>query len=90
MKDHEDMSKLDQADFQKAKDALDKCIAAVGRLATEAEEAMVTCCRSDDLDTRDQFADLAGHLTNARGDLMLARAAGGRIQGNGIARSGST
>lgn len=92
MKDHI-MSKLDQADFQKAKDTLDKCIARIDRLVQGAEEAMTACCRSDDpsaLDTRDQFAELAGCLREANGKLMHARAAGGRIAGNGLARGGGT
>lgn len=81
---------LSQDEFLAAKKALDKCIKHVGKLASQAEDAMVSCCRSDELDARDDFSMLAGHLRAAQGELMKARSIGGKIEGNGIARSGGT
>ncbi|MEY1555335.1 hypothetical protein AB3Y40_06835 [Yoonia sp. R2331] len=86
------MPDFDQSAFQKAKDQLDKAIRRVGALADEAEAAMVRCCRSDELDARDQFADLSAELRLAQGHLMKARSIGGKIEtGDGvITRGGST
>ena len=85
------MTDLSQREFQAAKDALDKLIDRTGKLAAQAEEAMVACCRSDELDARDDFARLAGLLTQARGLMLEARAVGGGIQvGDVIVRGGST
>ena len=76
--------------FLKAKSALDRAIQIVAALADEAEAESIACCRSDDLDERDKFGAIAGHLNTARGSLWLARAEAGSITGGGIARSGGT
>lgn len=81
---------LDQGAFLKAKAMLDKTLDIVGGLADDATAASVECCRADLLDQRDDFATLAAHLRAAQAELMHARAAGGRINGGGIARSGGT
>ena len=81
---------LEQSEILRAKAALDKALNIVGHLAGEAMEASLTCCGADLLDQRDQFADLAGHLRAAEANLIHARAAGGRIEGGGITRSGGT
>ena len=85
------MAELSQREFQAAKDTLDKLIERTGKLADQAELAMVACCRSDELDARDSFAQLAGLLTQARGLMLQARSVGGGIQvGDAITRGGST
>lgn len=86
------MGDFSQAEFLTAKKALDKVIKHTGKLAEQAEGAMVHCCRSDELDARDAFASLAAELRLAQGHMMRARAIGGGIQtGDGvIARGGST
>lgn len=83
-------TELSQKDFLRAKKVLDGCLAAIGELVEKAEEASIACCRANALDTRDQFGDLAAELSLARGRMLKARAIGGRIEGNGISRSGST
>ncbi|MGB1215907.1 MAG: hypothetical protein ACPG4X_21245 [Pikeienuella sp.] len=84
------MAELTDRDFLAAKAKLDKAIKSVGRLADDAFEASMTCCANGDLDQRDQFGDVSGHLRAAQASLTLARAAAGRIEGGGITRSGGT
>lgn len=85
------VTELNQREFQLAKDTLDKLIKKTGQLAEQAEDAMVACCRSDELDARDEFAQLAGLLAQARGLMLQARSVGGGIKvGDSIVRGGST
>lgn len=91
MKDLINMAEIvNQSNFQKSKDILDKLIKRTGALAEEAENAMVECCRSDELDARDQFAMLAAKLRGAQSQMLEARSIGGSIATGGITRSGST
>ena len=89
MKDHS-MTENRQAEFERAKAVLDKCIARVSKLAEQAAEESVACCRSDDLDERDQLMTVSAHLTDALGSLRHARAVAGGINGGGMTRSGGT
>lgn len=81
---------LDQSDLLQSKAMLDRALKIVGRLAGDAMEASLECCAAELLDQRDGFADIAGHLRAAEASLIHARAAGGRIEGGGITRSGGT
>ncbi len=81
------MGALDKDEFQKSKHRLDKIIEGTNKLAEKACENMVMCCRNDDLDARDDLAEMAGLLREAEGKLMRVRAIGGRIPQT---RSGGT
>ena len=88
MKDHTMSDR--QTELLKAKAVLDKCMSRVSRLAEKAADESVSCCRSDDLDERDQLMVVSAHLTDALGSLRHARAAAGAIDGGGMTRSGGT
>ena len=81
-----------QERFLQSKVTLDKCISRVSRLAAEAYEEALACCKVGDLDSREQFTAISAHLDGALKEMKLARAEAGRVQGGSdpITRSGGT
>lgn len=88
------MKDMDMSDRQerllKGKAVLDKCIKLVSPLAAEAYKESLACCANEDLDQRDQFAEVAAHLRAAESALIMARSKAGQIDGGGIVRGGGT
>lgn len=74
------MAKHSQKDLNAAHSDLDTCIRAMKKIAATAEEFGFDCCNNKMGESRDAWGECAGHLHDAIGSMMKARAAAGRAE----------
>lgn len=81
---------LTQENLLKYKAKLDAVIDAIDALEAAGTDAYRSACKLELLDMREAITRTTAHVAIAKGNILLARAFGGEIEGGNVTRGGGT